>query len=182
MRNQEKNEKRKTGKKRWLLVLLILVLLLIALLLCWMYTRPKEVKAGGPQFAPNAVIGALPDKSDEEIEAMLNQKVKEGMVAFSIKYEPAFDNGSAEGELKLESPGNNTNYIYFTINRDDTGEEIYKSGLLSPNSYIYKDKLQSDPPLAKGLYPCTATIHLVDKNSLEEIGFVQASLKLTILN
>ena len=95
-------------------------------------------------------------------------------------YDPTFASGSAEGELKLESPGNNINYIFFTIALDETGELIYESGLLKPNSYIYSDRLQTKEPLPKGTYPCTATVHLVDRETLGEIGTVQAALTLTV--
>lgn len=175
--------KKKTNSGQKLLIALVILLLLLLAAVLWHFTRPApEPVDQGPTFATNASIGALPDKTDDEIVAMLQQEVDAKSVAFSIKYNPIFENGSAEGELKLESPGNNINYIFFTIAIDETGEQIYESGLLAPNSYIYKDVLQTKEPLAKGVYPCTATIHLVDKDSLEEIGIVQAALTLTIQN
>ena len=179
---QDQNKQKEKQSRKGLIALILLLLLIIAALL-WYFTRPQPVEEPeGPRFAPNASIGALPDKTDEEIIAMLQQKVDEKSVAFSIKYNPVFQDGSAEGELKLESPANNINYIYFTINIDETGEQIYESGLLAPNSYIYTDTLQTEKPLAKGVYPCTATIHLVDKDTKEELGMVQAAITLTIQN
>lgn len=169
------------GRGRRALAALALLLLLLLAALLWRLLRP-EPAAGGPAFAANATIGALPDKTDEEIAAMLQQQVDEKSVAFSIKYNPTFENGSAEGELKLESPGNNINYIYFTIALNETGEQIYGSGLLAPNSYIYTDKLQTETPLPKGVYPCTATVHLVHRETQAEIGVVQADITLTIRN
>ena len=179
---EEKKEEKKGGKKKWLLLLLLLLLLLAAALLWLRRPQPPAPAPEEPKFAPNATIGALPDKTNEEITAMLQQEVDEKSVAFSIKYDPIFENGSAVGELKLESPGNNVNYIYFTIVIDETGQQIYESGLLAPNSYIYEDKLQTEEPLPKGVYSCTATIHLVDKDTMEEIGIAQAGLSLTIQN
>ena len=165
-------------RRRAALGALVLLALLLAAALLW--GRPRRPKPAEPAFAANATIGALPDKTDKEIEAMLQQAVDEKSVAFSIKYDPTFASGSAEGELKMESPGNNINYIFFTIALDETGELIYESGLLKPNSYIYSDRLQTKEPLPKGTYPCSATVPLVDRETLGEIGSVQAALALTV--
>ena len=165
-------------RRRAALGALVLLALLLAAALLW--GRPRRPKPAEPAFAANATIGALPDKTDKEIEAMLQQAVDEKSVAFSIKYDPTFASGSAEGELKMESPGNNINYIFFTIALDETGELIYESGLLKPNSYIYSDRLQTKEPLPAGSYACTAPVHLLDRDTDKEKGIAQAALVITI--
>ena len=47
-----------------------------------------------------AKLGQLEDKSNEEIEAALNEVVEEGTVCISINMNPVFSSGKAEGTLK----------------------------------------------------------------------------------
>ena len=127
-----------------------------------------------------AAGGALPGKTAEQIEAMLNAQIDETTVAFSINSEPVFESGEAEGELMIECPEVNLNNIRVTIARDDTGEQVYDSGILQPNSYIYSDSLQTKEPLPAGSYACTATVHLLDRDTDKEKGIAQAALVITI--
>lgn len=173
-------------KKRKMLILLILLLLLLVLTASaaayfYLFSKNAEpVSNDGPQFAANASVGALPGKTREEIEAMLNQQIDDKMVAFTVNAEPYFDNGTAKGNLMLESPANNINYIEFVIRRDDTGETIYRSGLLMPNQYIEEDVLSVD--LDKGEYPCTVDVTIYDTETMEAKGMSQAAIVITVLN
>lgn len=179
---EESVEKEPAHKSRkWILILLLLLLLLIiAGIGTFVYLRSMPKEQDGPNFAPNASVGALPGKTREEIEAMLNQQITDKMVAFTVNAAPVFDNGKAEGNLMLESPGNNINYIEFVISLDDTGEVIYRSGLLKPNQYIDKDKLLVD--LDAGEYACTVDITLYDPETLDAKGMSQAGITVTVLN
>ena len=71
----------------------------------------------------------------------------------------------------------NLNNIRVTIARDDTGEQVYDSGILQPNSYIYSDSLQTKKPLPAGSYACTATVHLLDRDTDKEKG-IAASIRI----
>lgn len=166
-------------KRRWpWLVLILVVLAVIALLLL---RGGKEAPQGDvPAYAPNASVGSLPGKTEEEIQAELQQKVDDKMVAFTVNSTPVFEDGKSEGNLMLASPSSNINNIQFLITRDDTGEQIYDSGMLAPNSYIEKDKL--DVELPGGEYVCTATILLLDREDFAEKGRVQAGLVINIKN
>ncbi len=165
-------------KKRRLAFALLLVLLPAAAgALHWLLLN-RQPQA--PMQNPNAVVGALPGKTAEQIEAMLNAQIDETTVAFSINSEPVFESGEAEGELMIECPEVNLNNIRVTIARDDTGEQVYDSGILQPNSYIYSDTLQTKEPLPAGSYACTATVHLLDRDTDEEKGIAQAALVITI--
>lgn len=173
-RTQQKNRK-------YLILLLVLLLLLAvvagAMLIAGNRAEPEPT---GPVFAANASVGALPIMSEEEIRARLQQEVDDRTVAFTINPNPIFANGTSKGTLMLESPANNINYIEFVIKRDDTGETIYRSGLMKPNQYIEEDQLLVD--LDKGKYPCTADITLYDTETFEAKGMCQAALTIHIEN
>lgn len=178
--NTAQHARRKKRGLLSLLIILLLILLIIAAVVLWRGGADKPAEEEGPEFAANASVGALPGKSEEEIKAMLNQKITEKTVAYTINAVPVFENGSAEGNLMLESPANNINYIEFVIRRDDTGEEIYRSGLLKPNQYITEDKLAVVLP--QGSYLCTADITLYDPETLESKGMTQAAITITVKN
>lgn len=176
-----KNETPKSKARRRLWPALLLFLLLVGLLTgAWLLFLHPAPTAQAPRFSPNATVGALPGRTEEQIREMLQQQVDDTSIAFTINSSPVFANGSAKGDLMLESPANNTNNIRFVILRDDTGEQLYDSGLMRPNSYILEDTLQTDTPLAAGSYPCTATITLYSAGTGEALGLVQAALSITV--
>ena len=87
-------------KKRRLAFVLLLVLLPAAGgALHWLLLN-RQPEA--PAYNPNAVVGALPGKTAEQIEAMLNAQIDETTVAFSINSEPVFESG---GRIDDRVPG-----------------------------------------------------------------------------
>ena len=168
---------REKAGRRLVAALLLLVALLLALVGALLWQRFYRAD---PKLEPNATVGMMPGKTAEQIEAMLNAQIDETTVAFSINSEPVFESGEAEGELMIECPEVNLNNIRVTIARDDTGEQVYDSGILQPNSYIYSDSLQTKEPLPAGSYACTATVHLLDRDTDKEKGIAQAALVITI--
>lgn len=167
----------KSGSKKYLLLLLLLLAALAAVLI-WRAAGPKGEE---PAFAPNAVVGA-PGMTDQEIQDALSAKLDDKMISFSLNTEPVFENGSAEGRLLLVSNPSNSNNLQFIIRRDDTGETVYDSQMLSPNTYIEKDVLQTEEPLPAGEYPCTATILLLKAETYEQLGKVEAALTIIVQN
>lgn len=167
-------------RKKTLLIILLILVLIAAIAAAFFLFRTPEEEPEGPAFAVNASVGPLPSKTEEEIKAMLDQQITEKTVAFTVNAQPVFETGTSEGNLMLESPANNINYIEFVIRRDDTGDTIYKSGLLKPNEYIEYDKLLVD--LDKGTYACTVDITLYDPETLEAKGMTQAGITLTVKN
>ena len=154
-------------------IVMLIMLAAIAMVSLKSKEQPAEEKK---TYAPNAVVGALPGKTDEQIKADMQGKIAEGMIAFSINTNIALVDGKSEALLKLESPITNTNNVKFVITRDDNGDQLYRTGLMAPNSYIDKDFLQTKDPLKKGSYNCTATITLHDEQTSNEIGKVQAAV------
>lgn len=126
-------------------------------------------------------LGQLDGKTQEEIQAELDRIVQEGMFNIAIANVVALRNGSSEGEFKIEnSPANHYN-MQVDIALADTGEVIYKSGVLEPNFHIQNAKL--DTPLPKGTYQCVATFHALDpKKNDAEVGQAAAAITIMVEN
>lgn len=171
-----KHKQETTEKKRKPLLLLLLLLLCVGGLLAWKLSQP----AYSDRLEPNAVVGTMPGKTREQIEAELNQKVSESEVAFSINANPIFETGAAKGNILFENPKSNKKLTRVEITRDDTGELIYKSGLLEPGSYVPEASLLME--LEAGSYACTATIYAYKIADESFIGKVAAGIQLTVKN
>lgn len=175
---------KKKDKKSWLLLLLFLSICIIAVLAYLLMNRPKEEPKAKTEevFADrDAELGIMPGMTQAEIQDRLNQVVAEGMMNISINPTPVFKSGKEKGDLRIENiKANHYSYIV-TITLDDTGEEIYQSGLLSPGYYIEKASLSKS--LKKGSYKATARFKAYQKgNSKEPIGAAAAKILITIEN
>lgn len=131
-------------------------------------------------YDSNSLIGQAPYKTDEEIQAELDRIVEEGMLNISIASVIEFEDGTSEGTAYIENVPGNHYVMQVDIALDDTGEQIYQSGGLKPDSYIEKITLNKD--LDAGSYPATATFHALDEETLEEVGAAAAKVTLNVLN
>lgn len=132
-------------------------------------TMPEPLVAEG-----NVKTGTLNDPEKRQQE--LNSVVEEGMMIFSINATPFMINGKGKANLMVENPPNNGKRFTVTIQRDDTGEEIYQSGYLDPEQYI--DEVPLDVELPKGEYACTAYF---DAYRLSDDGYIgRAGAQITL--
>lgn len=131
---------------------------------------------GNNFFDSDAVSGQAPYKTQEEIVAELNRVVEEGMLNISIASLIEFENGESEGTAYIENVPSNRYVLKVSIKLDSTGEVVYQSGGLRPDSYIEKIKLSENLPA--GTYPATATFVAYDPDTLDEVG--QASARITL--
>ena len=137
-------------------------------------SQPAKAAIPRLQAEGNVKTGTLNDPEGRQRE--LDAIVEEGMVAFSINATPYLKNGTAKANLMIENPPDNGNRFTVTISRDDTGEEIYRSGYISPEQYI--DEAELDKELSKGEYPCTAYF---DTYRLDEDTYIgRAAAKITL--
>lgn len=134
---------------------------------------------GGDDFYdPNATTGLLDGRTEEEISALQNQSVADGMLQFSINSNPVFATGTSQGNLRIENAPGNPYDIRVTITLVDSGVVVYSSGGLKPNSYIENDVL--DMELGAGEYDATAKFYAVDEDH-KDIGVVTCDVTLTVL-
>ena len=102
------------------------------------------------------------------------------MVAFSINATPYIQDGKGKANFMIENPPGNGNRFTVSISRDDTGEEIYKSGYLDPEQYI--DNTPLDVTLPKGEYPCTAYFDSYRIKDSSYLGRAAAKITVYVLN
>ncbi|WP_343207846.1 hypothetical protein [Anaerolentibacter hominis] len=161
---------------KWLIII-ILLLLAVTAGVVWYLLRDKKQE---DKMEANAVVGTMPGKSNEEIEAELNRQVSEKMIAFTINANPVYEDGKAKGNILFENPQSNDKYTKLEVFRDDTGDLIYETGLLEPGSYVPEAELEK--PLKKGEYACTAYIHGYRISDNGYLGKVSAGIKITVQN
>ena len=177
-----KNIEPHSASSKRILVLLPLLVVLILGCIVWVEMNPQLFRSDMKQLENQikAELGQLEDKSNDEIQAALNEVVAEGNLSISINANPVFPTGDSEGSLKIENGPQNLYGQQVIITLDDTGEEIYDSGYMPVDSHIQTDKLSVD--LAPGDYVATAVFTAFDVDSNITVGQAVAKLKITVLN
>lgn len=127
-------------------------------------------------FDLNAQSGQAPYKTQEEMQAELDRIVEEGMFNISIANVIQFADGTSAGTAYIENVPGNRYLMQVSITLDDSGETVYESKAIKPDSYIGDITLTKD--LDSGNYPATATFKALDQESHEEVG--QAAAKVTL--
>lgn len=145
----------------------------------FVYTN-RAVEVQLPQLEPEVRVqsGTLHDPAGRQAE--LDDMVREGMLTFSINATPSMRVGETEVNLLIENPPDNGNRFTVTINREDTGEEIYKSGYLDPEQYIEEAPLNVELPA--GEYPCVANFDAYRISDNAYIGRASARITLYVQN
>ncbi len=174
-----KKSKKKTTRNI-ITVIVILLLMLIAGLLLWQNFGPGRDDAALLEDGIKAKLGQLEDKSNDEIQAALDEVIEEGSIRVSINMNPVFPDGGSKGTLKLENHPNNHYNQRVVITLDETGEELYNSGLMPVNSNIYEDVLEVD--LDQGEYEATAVFTAYDTETDAEVGQALAQIRISVLN
>ena len=142
------------------------------------HTQSPQPEIQYPQLEPEARVqsGTLNDPAGRQAE--LDAIVAEGMLTFSINATPFMEDGRAEANLLIENPPGNGNRFTVSISREDTGEEIYKSGYLDPEQYIETAPL--DVELPAGEYPCLANFDAYRISDSAYIGRATARITLFV--
>ncbi len=174
--NSASKNKRKRGAAFYIAIVIAVLAIVAACVFGYFWWSDQQPSTRDT----NALIGQIEGKSEEEIRAELDRKVEEGMFNISIASETEFKDGASEGPLRIENVPGNRYLMQVDITRDDTGEVIYKSGIIEPNHHIQNDTLDVDLPA--GTYDCTALFHALDPETEEEIGQAGAKVNIKVLN
>lgn len=180
----EQMQQQEKKKKKPVVLIIIIILLAAALVLGYVYFimpgqagEPTSEELAAEQAAQ---MGILPDMSAEDIEKRLNEQIDKSMLNISINQNPVFENGETEGNLRIENIPANHYAMTVEIVREDNGESVYKSGLISPGYFVEKAKLSV--PLEKGVYKAVAVFTAYDPETKQEIGTAGANINLMIKN
>lgn len=194
--DRQQEEMKRKKKKRKQAVLLLLLLLLLGAVGGILYRYLGVQKNDRIQRELNSEVGILPGMSEEEVLDRLNRSVEEGRLNISINPTPEYENGMAEGNIRIENiPGNR---YCFTVTvkcigasedpgaQDHVDEIVMQTGLIEPGSYVERKKL--DVNLPKGQYTCVATFDayelITDAESGEEdykaVGAVGTQILITV--
>lgn len=166
------------GKKRALVIAGILLLLILTIAVCYFLFTGKDDE--DLLYDDNATAGIMPGVDVDERRKELQNLLDRSMIAFSINTSPVFLNGTSEGNLLIENPGNNAKLLRVSILINETDEEIYASRYLKPGTYIENVKL--DKVLEKGTYNATAYFLAYEEDSGEYIGQTGAQITITVQN
>ena len=153
-------------KKQLLSLAGIILLVAVTILICYFFFARKD--DNNLLYDDNATVGVLPGIDVDARRKELQDQLDRSMIAFSINTSPVFLNGTSEGNLLIENPGNNAKLLRVSIRVDGTEEEIYASNYLKPGTYIESVKL--DKVLEKGTYDATAYFSAYDEANGEYIG------------
>ena len=153
---EEKTSRR--GRKNHMNTVVVLLAIMICLVVTGsagyvVYTQSRPVPSVSP-LEPEGRVQSGTLTNQEGKQAELDAIVREGMLTFTINATPMMRDGKSEANLMIENPPDNGNRFTVTIIREDTGEEIYKSGYLDPEQYIESTPL--DVELPAGEYRCIA--------------------------
>lgn len=167
-------EKKGGNKKVVVILLLLLVVIGVAVggYFVWKNMQPDDM------LEPNAVIGVMPGKTDQEIIDELNRKVDEKSIAFSINSQPTLDKETGEVNWMFENPEGNDKFIRLEVFRDDTNELIYETKMIQNGSYVESAALSET--LSAGSYVCTAYIHGYRLSDQSYLGQVAAGITVVI--
>ena len=174
------NAPKKRKKKPWIIAAVCLILLAIGGAAFWL-TREDDGAENDPlALDDNATMGVLPGIDVAERQAQLQERLDEGMIAFSINTSPVFETGGSEGNAQTLNPANNAKLLVVEIYIDATQELVYQSKAIPTGAYIENARL--DKVLEPGEYPATAYFKAYREEDHSFIGQAGAAIKITVLS
>lgn len=179
---KSKNEKNNAYKTAGIIAGIIAVIIIILLLFhsCIGPNSDASITHDGPgiSYDESAIEGGWDEVDTDKIVDALNEKVEEGMINISMNTSPTFKDGTSAGNLMIVNEGVNRYPQVVEINRNDNGEQIYKSGAIPVGNKIEQAKLNVD--LSAGSYECTALFYNVDPDTGNYLGCAGAIINITI--
>lgn len=175
---QQKSDKR---RKNLIIAFLLVVIIILLLRACDSHSNPV-IEDLRERFGVETDVDANDDfseKSKEEIEKELNEKVQAGYINISMNLAPEFETGTSEGNLMIVNEDINNYPQVVQIYVKDSGELVYESKLIPVGTKIDTGKLLVD--LDKGEYPCVAYFHNVDPETGYSLGKAGAELTIKVL-
>lgn len=158
-------------------VALVMVLAAVGAGAALWLNSPKSV-GPGVYYDVDAQSGQAPWKSQEELQAELDRVVEEGMFDIAIAATIEFPAPGEEGLALIENVPANRYDMRVSLLLDGTEEEVYRSGLIAPGSYIQSVRLTRD--LEPGSHQAKAVFEAVDSQTHEAVGKAAAEVELVV--
>lgn len=120
----------------------------------------------------------LDDSAQEgEYQAVPSEPIEEaGEFALQINAEMELDLQTGRLNALIGNPRGNSRNCLVTLLLDETGETLYKSGVLFPGGREVYIQIETDPFAGKESCPATAIFTILDEKTGEEIGQVEAGV------
>lgn len=117
----------------------------------------------------NAAVGVIDEANVTDLASDVNDKLAKSSFQTHMTNEWYFSSGTAPSSTAVVGNSVHNNYpFYITVVLEDTGEQIYKSGLIPVGKSLKEVVLEKNLP--KGNYEAVCKYQLVDdQNNNEEI-------------
>lgn len=166
-------------KEKSILKVIIIVILFLSVVLVsgyYIYNKNSNSNNSGSGSEISGYIledGAEPGLSEEEIRELLQKKIDESTISFSISSDPVFKGKKAF--VVMANPRYNAYDIDYVITVD--GKEVIRTAKIAPNQYIEEVELKEALP--KGKYIGEALVTGYNRETGEEIGKTIVELNIT---
>lgn len=175
--NAKSTNKKEKQKNRTILLLLLILLVLIGLIGGLLYYF-LIYSAKSPMARESEMLGGrLAGKTPVEMQEILDETVEKGQVLIGISAAPVFEYNGKNGRIGIENDERNQYSFQVTITEDDTGDELYKSGLIDPGYYV--EFIELEKSLPAGDYPATAVFTTYSPQETDD-AIAQVTAKITI--
>lgn len=166
------------GKKKTkhIVVLLIILIFLLGAVLTLILMQNNGKPSQERYWDTEAEQGLVAGRSPEEIQALLDQIVEEGMFNISINGQITVGT-DRKGDVCIENIPSNQYLMQVRIIVTDSGGTqvtVYQSGMLRPGYSIETGTFQVLPPV--GYTDALAVFTALDPDTLEEVGQTQAAI------
>ena len=157
-------------------IIIALILLIGVFVGGFLYLKEKSQYTSDTNNLSGYVLGkgVAPDLTPEEIQALMQKKVDESKVAFSIYTEPTFK--GKRGTIMFANPRYSAHNIELEVRLDN--KVIMRTQKIAPDQYIEDIELIGKS-LKKGKHNATASIKAYDRKSDELVGEVAAGMIIT---
>ncbi len=155
-------EKRGSGKKAAVVLLIVLLLAILGVLVGLLLRQEQhadKVDSDGMDYEVNVITDdtdALQDAVDRMVE-----KAKEGQMALSMRTE-AYSEDGRTFVCYLGNSEQNRYDMFMVLYRDDTQEELYRTGLIPIGSHMEEFTLEE--ALEPGRYEATIVYNQVEED------------------
>lgn len=157
-------------------IIIVVALLLIAFIGSFLYLKEQLKYKSNVSNLSGYILGSglAPDLTQEEIEALLQKKVDESKIAFSIYTEPTF-NGKI-GTIMFANPRYNAHNLELEVRVDN--KVIIRTEKIAPDQYIEEIELMGGA-LKKGTHNAVASIKAYDRETDNLVGEVAVDMTIT---